>query len=805
MNLMRLPLRLKAGHLVRLRLEQAATKHSPLICPAGSEDTGWRVMATRCLEEPWKRLACAGHDPRTLADVLIVLHALPPETSTGFMPLPRRWQGLDLRPWLADAESRRLLLERLMPHEKAARRLLAAEFPDAATPPMHEAAVSRRAAELWQPWLRVRALRCDAMLEAALAALSEGHEPDREALTAMVLQEGDLRWVSLIARQPVELRLSWLRQLVVTKQHLHAPAAGMERLMETLRHAVERPLHARMAKTCLMSLANGCSARFVAMALRFHLRWKLDFQTLARPAHEPTHRELNKVMQSRISNWVRKPLNLWRQATRLQDWSSAVRRLYHHPRSRSLHEAVLEAMQSIERRSRRKASKWPNWLAGWDDMLRELDATPRAKQPFALHLIRAWRMDPEHEAMSLHSTRQLLCWLRRAREFEKLQDDNVAKIIEAVWTCLLEEDEEKLLKLPESTWLQMRPGLVGYSSCSNAIRGIWHAHTLPAGVMTGMLAAAPLEWLRTMRRLGELDWRERKEAWQAFGEHPLVSCDITHMPLRDALVLVDTIHASHPKYPGVPEKLRASAETMHAHVRKHYLDELHRNTQRLRLAVLDELAEWALRRRFPMLPDQAIHTQTLRVATAAGEENRRPMRRLLRACGQREGTRAWSLAHPANERWLKSHPAERVEWWTGGFVIEKEIEGAGALRVGPEDDLQAILRMGTEFSTCLSAGCFNSFSTAANALDANKRVIYARDAQGRPWARQLLAIADSGHLVCFPVYSRKKHAAMRQLFAAYDHTLAHLLRLPLWRSQEATASITPLVCKEWYDDGVWRP
>ncbi len=323
--------------------------------------------------------------------------------------------------------------------------------------------------------------------------------------------------------------------------------------------------------------------------------------------------------------------------------------------------------------------------------------------------------------------------------------------------------------------------------------------------MIGMLASAPLEWVRTMRRIGELDWRERKEVWCALREHPLVSCDIAKMPLRDALVLVDSIRNSHPRFPGVPEKLRVAAETMHAHVRAHYLEELGRNTQRLRLAVLDALAEWALRRRFPMLGGSAVTTHTLRVAAAAGEENRRPMRRLLRACEQRQGTRAWSLAHPANERWLQSQPQERVRLWTGGFVIEKEIEGVGALRIGPEDDLQAILRMGTEFGTCLSVGSFNSFSTAANALDANKRVLYARDAQGRPWARQLVAIAESGHLVCFPVYSRKKHAAMRHLFAAYDHTLAQALRLPLWRSDEETAKITPLVCKEWYDDGAWKP
>jgi hypothetical protein len=113
--------------------------------------------------------------------------------------------------------------------------------------------------------------------------------------------------------------------------------------------------------------------------------------------------------------------------------------------------------------------------------------------------------------------------------------------------------------------------------------------------------------------------------------------------------------------------------------------------------------------------------------------------------------------------------------------------------------------MGTDFGTCLSAGSFNSHSTAANALDANKRVLYARDTQGRVWARQLVAIAESGHLVCFPIYARRQHAVMRHLFAAYDHTLAQALHMPLWRSQDHTATIARLVCKDWYDDGIWRP
>lgn len=798
MKLSRLPLRLKAGRIVRLRLQQLpAAQHSHLICPAGSEDSGWRVQAEPCLDDLWQRLSCADFSPCTRADWLVLVHALPAVDAPSPGLLPRRWCGRDVRPWVTDAAGRRALLDALDCHRHAEE-----EAHD------DSVVVTPRAAQFWEPWLRARGLHCHVELEKHLALLASGHELDREALVAILLQDGHLDWLPLIAMQPVELRLSLLRAIVDTARHVHMPPAGMRKLLETLRHAVERSQHARVAKICLQSLANGGTPRFVARALRFHLRWKLKFETLACPRHEPDWRELHKVIHCDVKTWFFRPANVWKQATRLQDWSSAIRRLFARNRPRCVLEAVIRGMHSAECRSRRKQDdRWSTWLERWDDMLSALDALPRGKLPVAAEFIKAWRVNPEHAIPSRRSVEHMIRWVRRAGTFEKRLDVEVTSVIEAVWTAVESRaaDRDALLQVPESVWLAMQPSLRGKSARWNAIQGIWRARDLEQGVLLRLILASPLKWVRTMRLIGELEWKERHDVWEAFREHPLMSCDVTRMPLCDAIVVVDCVRDSHRGLPGVPDKLRAHSTSMPTHVRTHYLEELRRNADRLLLAVLHQLAEWGLRRRFPMLRGETVTTHTLRVATSTGEENRRPMRRLIRACDQGVVTRASLVRHPANQRWIRQHPAQRISLWNDGFVIERAIEGLGAVRFGPEDDAQAILRMGTEFGTCLSAGSFNSFATASNVLDANKRVIYARDAQGRTLARQLVAIAESGHLVCFQVFARKHHAAMRHLFAAYDHALAQMLRLPLWQSRDESAMIAKLVCREWYDDGAWNP
>lgn len=809
MNLMQFPLRLQSGRIVSLRLEQLpAAQRLRTTCPAGSVDSGWRIQIEPCEKSPalhlltaaWQRLSCAAHTARTLADVILIHHSLPADGTFLVSPLPRHWYGRDVRPWLGDPSVRLHLMEVLSPHRREAHQLLGTSLPHT----HDDEHAHSSASHLWLPWLRPRHQPWNEALESATSLLNRGFEPDREALIATLLHEGDIAWLPLLAQQLVHEHLPLLRSLMETKQHLRPPPAGMHKLLTNLHHLAKPVEFTHTVKTCFMSLANGCKPRFLAHALHYHRQWKLEFQTQARPEHEPRRRELHLILHGKAASWLRNPKQIWQQATGLKDWSSAIQRLMARPLDAVVINRVLEALRYLGRKRGKDAGKWTRWLDHWDDMLREVYATPRARRKLAADLIEAWRIAPEHPGMTSHSVHQMLRWLQRVREFEKHPGGDIPVMIEALWGRISVDEHPALLQVPEKTWRQMQPALVGWSSRTNALNGLSLTKQLPAGCLLGMLMASPLEWARTMRRIGELEWRERTELWEAFREHPLTTCDPTITPLHHVIVMMDTIHASHPRFPGVPDKLR-SADSLHVHVRVHYMDELLRNIHRLRLAVLDDLAEWALRRRFPSLGGENVASHTLRVAAAAGEENRRSFRRLLHACEQQQATREWTLSHPANQQWLRKLPSPRAQQWNEGFFIEHEVRDIGPVRIGPEDDLQAILRMGTDFGTCLSAGSFNSFSTAANALDANKRVLYARDAKDRVWARQLLAISDSGHLVCFPVYARRSHAALRHLFAAYDHTFAQALRLPLWLSQEDTAPIAKIVCKEWYDDGIWRP
>ncbi|MES2594117.1 MAG: hypothetical protein V4662_02220 [Verrucomicrobiota bacterium] len=836
MKLTQLPLRVQQGRLVIMRLEQLpASSRTHTRCACGSQDSGQRIITEACatmmhrpfgiLNAAWQRLAHPENTPRMLCDVLILVLALPADEGTLCAALPNRWTGMDIRPWLADRAGRQALLSALLPHWKKAIRMLVQDFPEASPllaitaeeassidlahlllddqkKPILKPEASPRAARLWLPWLRRRGLVWNAVLEPWAAALSEGHEPDREALVARMIEEGRFKWLPLLSRQSKELRLALIRVLVETKQHLQLPPLGTHSLLQTLTHAIPRSEFAATALKVMRSLENGCTPRFIAKALRFHQRWKIEFHPLPKPGHDPCLRQIHQAMSPQVPDWLRNPYQIWKQSTKLGDWSSAIRRLFARPLHPDIQESVLQRMRGTAIADGRSAPYWSRWLHHWDEFLHEASQTPPALIELATGLIGSLWRGYDHDSRTPHDAGHLIRWLRRIRDFKKAPGAHTSCMIYALWSTIRLEEEEALLNLPESVWKQMQPALIGYSSCDNAEEGIQGANNLPSGCLLGMLSSSPLEWLRIMQRIGELNTEERREIWQTFREHPLVSCDVTRMPHRDAIVLVDTIRASHPGFPGVPEKLRAPADAMPSHVLAHYQTELMRNTQRLRLAVLKELAEWSLRRRFPALLGDIVSTHTLRLAAASGERNARPMRQLLRSCQEQQDKRTWTLRHPRNQSWLHKQSQTRRELWLEGFFIEKEVQNIGVLQLGPEDDLQAILRMGTEFGTCLSAGSFNSFSTAANALDANKRVLYARDAQGKPWARQLVAIAESGHLVCFPVYARRQHAQMRELFATYDHTLAHVLRLPLWRTSTC-ADIAPLVCKEWYDDGPW--
>lgn len=110
-------------------------------------------------------------------------------------------------------------------------------------------------------------------------------------------------------------------------------------------------------------------------------------------------------------------------------------------------------------------------------------------------------------------------------------------------------------------------------------------------------------------------------------------------------------------------------------------------------------------------------------------------------------------ALPANRAWITA-AAQRfaVDAWLAPRSREVRLGGA-AYQLAIERDPVEVLRMGVPFGTCLSLadGC-NAASTVINAADANKRVIYLRDAGGRIVARKLIAVSEEDTLLGYRLY-----------------------------------------------------
>ena len=131
--------------------------------------------------------------------------------------------------------------------------------------------------------------------------------------------------------------------------------------------------------------------------------------------------------------------------------------------------------------------------------------------------------------------------------------------------------------------------------------------------------------------------------------------------------------------------------------------------------------------------------------------NRRPLRKLLgrEICGDR----AWLAKHPTNARFLAALRSIGVatDVWLSSLSIEERV-GDETWRISLEDDPLKILQMGNYFGTCLGRGEMNDFSVVANAIEADKRVIYVRDDHDRVIGRKLILMLPIGTIVGFYSY-----------------------------------------------------
>ncbi|MEM8713898.1 MAG: hypothetical protein AAGG01_23385, partial [Planctomycetota bacterium] len=205
------------------------------------------------------------------------------------------------------------------------------------------------------------------------------------------------------------------------------------------------------------------------------------------------------------------------------------------------------------------------------------------------------------------------------------------------------------------------------------------------------------------------------------------------------------------------------------------------------------------------LPEGLIHALMIQ---AGLDWNRRSLRRVLRAV--LDGDVAFLAKHPNNVAWLnelKSRvSAQAAEAWAVPPKLTVEVEGLGEVSLCVEQRPLEALRMGTYVGSCFGVGGSFRYVAAAVVMDANKQVVFARDARGVFLARQIICVSDGWHLFCSYVYPDQEKGTLLDAFLRYDALLAEATGLSLGTdADEDDESIECLVAEGSWFDGVLDP
>jgi hypothetical protein len=251
----------------------------------------------------------------------------------------------------------------------------------------------------------------------------------------------------------------------------------------------------------------------------------------------------------------------------------------------------------------------------------------------------------------------------------------------------------------------------------------------------------------------------------------------------------------------------ASPRPVRAELRAHLVAKVERAARRATLARIEGALEVALRARLPGFlgldsPAPWLFTpRTIEQLAPIGSLDAGMRALALRVVRARAGPAPWDLRdEPANRAFLDrlARAGADVGPWLDGAHTQHVTTAEGKeIDLRLEDDPLEVLDMGKHFATCLSPGGVNYFSTFANVADANKRVLYGRDAAGRIVARCLLALTAAGGLVAFHPYAHDGSLGFDAIVAEYARDLAARMRVLV----VPQGSVPRILSPDWYDDG----
>lgn len=338
-------------------------------------------------------------------------------------------------------------------------------------------------------------------------------------------------------------------------------------------------------------------------------------------------------------------------------------------------------------------------------------------------------------------------------------------------------------------------------------------------------------WLSAVRRRSQREGTGRLEAWERCVAQARTASNALEAPARKADVsaarrckrrleyeylrsLVDKGRATPPQRARC-EHLRPETEGARSlnqarllrSLQKSYVvasvDALLRSVRAGAESLLvEDLAARLAHHRFARVLDFAVWTKEMTT------EQRGLLAAILlshRLCGDQ-----YKLRFPDNVAWIEKARRAGVDtraWLSpepwNGVVAGKRVSIAVSM-----DPVETFL-MGDYFGTCLSLGDCNQMSVLANAADANKHVLYARDRSGRILARKLIAVSKDWGLLGYYCYGKEDNSAegendsLTEAVTKYCGEIAQRCGLLLINDGEPET----IGARFWYDDGptAWGP
>ncbi|NHZ96732.1 hypothetical protein [Massilia sp. CCM 8734] len=366
------------------------------------------------------------------------------------------------------------------------------------------------------------------------------------------------------------------------------------------------------------------------------------------------------------------------------------------------------------------------------------------------------------------------------------------------------EGWQQLAAAGERTWLTVERACRREDDGKMIGRGLGSlARCWPAFTMRSF-SVAPQSLMRVARLLGYIAWERRRQFLSETGHEVWFSTRWSELAPYDACRMLYRLCIDAGVNSPVPRRLREHFEgnvvLSQMQIARHCRVGMSRLPHVL-LAALEHAIVRSIDQPFKLHDRSGAASHAVRLA-AGIDTNRKGLRRFLRE--QAEGRAGAYLDHPLNRAWFARHPRIDAAAWQSS-ALRVGVDGSAGAWLALASDPLDILMLGTHVGSCLGLGGLCDYSAVACLLDANKQVVYARDATGRVLARQLLAIDERDRLVCFWVYPPNAGPALLRAFHAFDEAIAASLGIDIYRHDDDDAYDVAIVLAEhWWDDGVWH-